>query len=65
MEMEKLSIGAWRKEKNLTQEELSLMIKVNPATVSSWETGKAKPSYGNLCKLADVFGCKINNIFLP
>lgn len=45
-----------RKEKGITQENLSAMIGISQVTVSEYENGRNFPSADNLIKLADFFG---------
>ena len=46
-----------RKEKNLTQEQLSEKLGVSNKTISKWETGKCMPDYSvikNLCEELEI-----------
>ncbi len=36
-------IGLWRERRGLTQIELAKLLRVNPSTISLWETGKHAP----------------------
>jgi len=50
-------IGAKRREKNLTQEQLAEKLGVSNKTVSKWETGKCLPDYAiieQLCAVLDI-----------
>lgn len=44
-----------RREKNITGEELGHILKLNKATISSWENGKSYPEVETLLKLAKYF----------
>lgn len=44
-----------RKEKRLSQTELSKALHVSQQTITSWETGKADPNSGALNSLANYF----------
>ena len=44
-----------RKTKNLTQTDIAKMFNVTDATVSTWEVGKAQPSFDILIELAKYF----------
>ena len=44
-----------RKERKLTQIELSKLLGIDQTTVSKWELGKALPDTATLIKLADFF----------
>ena len=45
-----------RKEKGITQENLSAMVGISQVTVSEYENGRNYPSVENLLKIADHFG---------
>lgn len=45
-----------RKEKGITQENLSAMIGISQVTVSEYENGRNYPGAENLVKIADFFG---------
>jgi transcriptional regulator with XRE-family HTH domain len=49
-----------RKARTLTQKQLAEAIGVNERSYQSWEYGKAKPDYGNLLVLADLFAVSID-----
>lgn len=44
-----------RKEKDISQEELSNIFNVNKSTISAWEVNKAQPNYDTLLKLSKYF----------
>ncbi len=46
-------IGAKRREKNLTQEQLAEKLGVSNKTISKWETGKSMPDYSIIERLCD------------
>jgi len=47
----------------VTQRELNSMIgNGGGGQVSGWETGKYLPDAYNLCELADVFGCTVDEL---
>lgn len=46
-----------RAEKGMTQEEMSVAIHINRATIASWETGRAIPDSDTIKSLADFFNC--------
>lgn len=50
--MEKLK--ALRKDKKLTRAQLARLVHVTEGTIYNWENNKAKPTEGNLIKLAEV-----------
>ncbi len=49
---------------NITQEELSLALNVSRQTIISLEKGKYKPSLVLAHKLAQLFKCAIEDIFI-
>ena len=57
------TIAALRIKKNMTQEELASMLFVSRDLVSKWETGKSKPNYRMILKLAELFQVEIEVLF--
>jgi len=53
-----------RKEKGLKQDELAEILEVSRQTVSSLENGKYNPSILLAFKIARVFQCTIEDIFI-
>lgn len=53
-----------RIELDITQEELSLRLRVSRQTIISLEKGKYKPSLVLAHKLAQVFGCAMEELFI-
>ena len=53
-----------RTEMNITQEELSQKLLVSRQTIISLEKGKYKPSLVLAHKLAQVFECTIEELFI-
>lgn len=53
-----------RKEKNITQEELGKMCSVSRQTIISLERGKYNPSINLAHKIAVIFECSIENVFI-
>ena len=64
--MNQLEIGKFlaqlRKEKNLSQKELSQKIGVQDKTISKWENGNYMPSIDMLLILSDFYGLSVNEI---
>ena len=46
----------------LTQTELAARVGTDQVRISRWETGKVKPSYGMLIKLAAALGVTVNDL---
>ncbi len=57
-------ISELRREKNLTQEQLSKLLFVERETVSKWERGINNPSIEVLLKLSDIFEITIYELML-
>ena len=57
-------IKGLRKAKNMTQEELSKMLKVSQPVLNRWETGSRNPSLKTLKKISDVFNISIDTLLL-
>lgn len=53
-----------RKEKGITQEELSKSLEVSRQTVGSLENGRYNPSLILAFKIANFFGLSIEDIFI-
>lgn len=56
------NIAKFRKEKNLTQEELAKSINVSPKTISSYENNRNLPNIETLILLSQVLDVKIDDI---
>lgn len=52
-----------RKSINLTQEQLASRMGVNRSTVAKWESKNILPRNSKLPVLAEIFGCKIDDLF--
>ncbi len=44
-----------RKSKNMSQEDLAKLLKVDRRTISVWERGVCEPSFVILAKLCEIF----------
>jgi putative transcriptional regulator len=53
-----------REKLGMTQEDLSKVVEVSRQTIISLEKGKYKPSLTLAHKLAQLFGCRIEDIFI-
>lgn len=53
-----------RKQKKITQEELGKMCEVSRQTIISLENGKYNPSIHLAYKIAKIFGCIIEEVFI-
>ena len=60
-----MRIRVLRTEINLTQAELAACAGVDCSTVNKWESEAALPKTRQLPMLARIFGCTIDELFLP
>ena len=58
-------IKVLRAERDWTQQDLAERIEVSRQTVNAIETGKYDPSLPVAFRIAEVFGCRIEDIFQP
>ena len=65
MNQEKIGkfIAECRKQKNLTQEQLSEILGVSSKSISRWENGKTMPDYAVLDSLCNALGLSINEFY--
>ena len=61
-----MSIGEriqfYRKQKNLSQEQLGQQLFVSCQTVSLWEKNQTQPSIDNLIRLCEIFGISVDTL---
>jgi transcriptional regulator with XRE-family HTH domain len=50
-----------RKELGMSQEELAKLIGATQANISWWESGEVEPKASSLRRLAEVFGCTVDD----
>ncbi|MGB4589806.1 MAG: helix-turn-helix transcriptional regulator [Clostridiaceae bacterium] len=55
-------IKNYRKQKNLSQEELAEKIYVSRQTISNWETGKSYPDIHNLILLSTLYDISLDEL---
>lgn len=55
-------LKSMREERNLTQKELSKILKVSQQTIGSWETGRTEPNNATLKKIAEFFNVSVDYI---
>lgn len=51
-----------RKAAGLTQIQAAKLLGVTDATISQWENGETKPKTSRLAKVAQVYGCTIDEL---
>jgi putative transcriptional regulator len=54
-----------REHEGLSQGELALRLEVSRQTVNALETGKYDPSLPLAFRIARLFACRIEDVFLP
>ena len=57
-----MNLKTRRKEAGLTQQELAAQLCVHQTAVAGWENGRAQPSIEKLLKLAEIFGCTVDEL---
>lgn len=63
--MNRMHLDAARINARLTQREVSEQLGVAVSTVSRWEAEKQFPPVQILRKMCDLYGCKMDDIFVP
>lgn len=51
-----------RAERNMTQEQLAMLMGVSRQAISKWESARAYPEMDKLVRLCDVFGCDLDEL---
>lgn len=51
-----------RKAAGLTQIQAAKLLGVTDATISQWENGETKPKTSRLAKVAEIYGCTIDEL---
>ena len=54
-----------REKCGMTQQDAARAFDTDQSTVSLWETGKTKPRASLLPKIAEVYGCTIDELLSP
>lgn len=57
-----MGIKKYREAAGMNQKDLADKLNVNQTAVSMWETGKVTPRYDKLVKMAQMFGCSIEDL---
>lgn len=58
-----MKIKEYREAAGLSQSDLSKIMGVDTAAVNRWDSNKSLPRTDKLPKLADLFGCSIDELF--
>ena len=56
--------GRARRRAQLTQEQSAELLEVSQPTISSWETGEAMPTAAKLPRIAEVYRCTIDDLYM-
>lgn len=56
-------IKQYRIKNGLTQDQLAMKIGVTRAAIAQWETGRSLPSARIACRIAEVIGCTIDELY--
>ena len=63
--MEKITLRSARVNAGLTSEEVAKMIGVAPVTIRKWELNKTSPNIISFKRLCKIYGCELDDIFIP
>ena len=58
-----LTLRAARRKAGLSQSDVAHLLEVHPSKVSLWESGKAKPTIMQVCRLSVVYGMTFETLF--
>ena len=61
----RISLGAARKNRGLTQGQVARKLGISRATVVNWEKGNTKISYAALTKLSNLYKVPLDNLKVP
>ena len=51
-----------RQQRNMTQEQLAMLLGVSRQSVAKWEGGQSTPEVDKLVKMSELFGCSIDEL---
>lgn len=57
-----MNISVWRKRAGLTQAQVAKTLGIWQSTVTGWEKGKTFPRVTHLPKLAELYGCTVDDL---
>jgi putative transcriptional regulator len=58
-------IRYFRRQADISQEELGRQVGVTKQSISDWERGKCWPSFRSATALARALGCSLDGLFVP
>ena len=61
----KVSLKAMRVNAEMSQFEAAKALGVTKNTIFNWETYKTSPNANQLIRLCEIYGCTMDDIFLP
>ena len=56
-------IKEFRKKKNISQSDISKMMKVNQSTYSQWETGQRLPNVKRAIQIAEILETTVESLY--
>lgn len=65
IQMHTLRLKEICKEKGITLNDLASQLGVSQPSISGWATGRQKPSFDTLYRLADALGVEVPELFKP
>ena len=51
-----------RQQRNMTQEQLAMLLGVSRQSVAKWEAGQSTPEVDKLLKMSELFGCSLDDL---
>ena len=60
-----MSFRRCRRIADITQKEAAAALGVHPSAVAQWETGKTRPRAALLPKIAELYGCTVDELLKP
>lgn len=58
------NLQSLRSQRNMTQEQLAMLLGVSRQAISKWESEKAYPEMDKLLMICDLFGCTLDDLVL-
>lgn len=59
----KSNINVWIAKSEMSKKEVAHKIEVSPVVLSRWINNRSKPTLENAFKLADLLGCKVDDLY--
>lgn len=60
-----MSFRRCRRIADITQKEAAAALSVHPSAVAQWEIGKTSPRAALLPKIAELYGCTVDELLKP